>query len=215
MLLGNNDYEAGIIKVLLGSSGASMTLRQWAILNFQTFTCPVSSAAAYRTWNNIPVWRYRYFDKFPNLRLTFNPSSGAWYGSEIATVFGTAKLAGLPNTPTEAAISKYIMSAWAAFAKNPAVAFLRAPYSWLLYNPQGKQLLQPRELMRGCDGLTHSIANTLVRLAYDNQTFPFFILSVTYDYACLLILAPGGPDMESLKGVANLAQLGGGSKLGY
>ncbi len=139
MLLGNNDYEAGIIKVIFGASGKTLSLTQWAILNLQTFTCPVGSAAQYRASNNIPVWRYRYFGEFPNLRLTQNPSSGAWHGSEIATVFGTAELAGLPNTHEEAQISEYIMSAWAAFAKNPATALSQAPYAWPVYDPKGRR----------------------------------------------------------------------------
>ncbi|CAD6577325.1 MAG: hypothetical protein ASARMPRED_008220 [Alectoria sarmentosa] len=167
MLLGNNDYEAGIIKVLFGSMGRTQSLLQWAILNLQTFTCPVSNAAQYRTSNNVPVWRYRYFGEFPNLRLTDDPSSGAWHGSEIANVFGTAVEAGLPNTQAETAISRYIM------------------------------------------------ANSLVRLAYDNQTLPSFIAPVTYDYACQLVLAPGGPDMEGLAKITNLTELGGGSEIGY
>ena len=139
MLLGNNDYEAGIIKVLFGSMGRTQSLLQWAILNLQTFTCPVSNAAQYRTSNNVPVWRYRYFGEFPNLRLTDDPSSGAWHGSEIANVFGTAVEAGLPNTQAETAISRYIMGAWAAFAKDPTTALSRAPYSWPLYNTRSNQ----------------------------------------------------------------------------
>lgn len=138
MLLGNNDYEAGIIKVIFGAQGKTLPLQQWAILNLQTFTCPVASAASYRAMNNVPVWRYRYYGEFPNLRLTADPSSGAWHGSEIANVFGTAELAGLPNIPAEAYISRYMMHAWAAFAKDPTTALARPPFSWPRYNPQGK-----------------------------------------------------------------------------
>lgn len=136
MLLGNNDYEAGIIKVIFGAMGKTQTLLQWAILNLQTFTCPVRNAANYRAANDVPVWRYRYFGEFPNLRLTNDPSSGAWHGAEIANVFGTAEEAGLPNTKAEVAISQYIMRAWASFAKNSATALSDAPFSWPLYNPQ-------------------------------------------------------------------------------
>ena len=136
MLVGNSDYEAGSIKVIFGSMGKTQSLLQWAILNLKTFTCPVGIAAQYRASNNVPIWRYRYFGEFPNLRLTLNPSSGAWHGSEIATVFGTAEQAGLPNTRAEAAISNYIMSAWAAFAKDPTTALLKAPFSWPLYNSE-------------------------------------------------------------------------------
>lgn len=194
MLLGNNDYEAGLIKIIFQSMGKTQSLVQWAILNLQTFTCPVGAAAQYRASNKVPVWRYRYFGEFPNLRLTIDPSSGAWHGSEITTVFGTAELAGLPNTPPETAISRYVMSAWASFAKNPTRALSQAPFSWPQYNPQ---------------------SNSLIRIAYDNQTTASFVAPVTYDYACQLILAPGGPDMTALMKIANLTELGGGSEVGY
>ena len=139
LLLGNNDYEAGIIKVIFGNMGKTQSLQQWALLNLQTFTCPVGSAAQYRALNSVPVWRYRFFGDFPNTRLTQVPSSGAWHGSEISQVFGSSKLAGLPNTQDEAAISSYIMSAWAAFAKNPTTALSAAPFSWPKYHLNGKR----------------------------------------------------------------------------
>ena len=63
--------------------------------------------------------------------------------------------------------------------------------------------------------LIRRTANTLVRLAYNNQTTPDFIPPVTYDFACPLVLAPGGPDMAGLQGVKNLTELGGGSEVGY
>ncbi|KAL9016369.1 MAG: hypothetical protein Q9185_006288 [Variospora sp. 1 TL-2023] len=137
MLLGNTDYEAGMMKVLFGSQNRTLTLDEWAIVNLQYFTCPVASAGQWRAQNNVPVWRYRYYGEFPNLRLTIDPSSGAWHGSEIATVFGTAPLAGLPNTAAQESITRYIMSAWAAFAKNPSSALASAPFQWPLYDPEG------------------------------------------------------------------------------
>lgn len=38
MLLGYNDYEAGLIKIIHQSMGKTQSLVQWAILNLQTFT---------------------------------------------------------------------------------------------------------------------------------------------------------------------------------
>ena len=140
ILLGNNDYEAGIIKVIFGNMGKTQSVQQWALLNLQTFTCPVGSAAQYRALNGVPVWRYRFFGDFLNTRLTETPSSGAWHGSEISQVFGSSELAGLPNTQAEAAISSYIMSAWAAFAKNPNSALSAAPFAWPKYDRKSKQL---------------------------------------------------------------------------
>ena len=33
ILLGNNDYEAGSIKVIFGNMGKTLSLEQWALLN--------------------------------------------------------------------------------------------------------------------------------------------------------------------------------------
>jgi cholinesterase len=138
VLLGNNDYEAGIIKVILGAQGIEMSLKQWAILNLQTFTCPTGQTAAGKAAQGVPVWRYRYFGDFPNTRLTINPSSGAWHGSEILSVFGTAERSGQKNTAAESVISRYMMGVWAAFAKNPTEGLAAAPYKWPQYKYEGK-----------------------------------------------------------------------------
>jgi carboxylesterase type B len=66
----------------------------------------------------VPVWRYRYFGNFSNLELF--PGSGAYHGSDLNMVFGTAQdTSGLPNTSAENATSRYLMHAWATFARDP------------------------------------------------------------------------------------------------
>ena len=59
-------------------------------------------------------------------------------------VFGTSDLLG-PNTPIEAATSKYIQDAWAAFARDPE----KGLKDWPIYDPQG---------------------DTLVKLGFENNT---------------------------------------------
>ena len=133
VLIGNNDYEAGIIKVIFQQSGLTQSLQAWALLNLQTFTCPVGHRAAGKT-SHVPTWRYRYFGEFENTRLTVNPDSGAWHGSEIATVFGTTSGSGVPNSKLEVEVLEYIAGAWVAFAKNPTSGLAAAPYQWPQYN---------------------------------------------------------------------------------
>lgn len=51
-------------------------------------------------------------------------------------VFGTSDLLG-PNTPAEEATSKYIQSAWAAFARDPEHGL-----AWPLYDPDAETLVK-------------------------------------------------------------------------
>jgi hypothetical protein len=51
-------------------------------------------------------------------------------------VFGTSDLLG-PDTPAEAATSKYMQSAWAAFARDPVNGL-----SWPEYAPEGQTLVK-------------------------------------------------------------------------
>ena len=138
LFIGDNDYEARHHQIFFSAMGKSQSLLNWAILNSKTFTCLVGDSAPHCTLNQSSVWRYLYFGEFPNLRLTKNPSSGAWHNSEITNVFGTAEEAGLPDTDSEKAMSEYMMGAWAAFAKNPTVAVSQPPYSWPKYHSRGK-----------------------------------------------------------------------------
>ena len=192
VLLGNNDYEAGIIKVILAEQGITQSLDAWALLNLQTWTCPIGTRAREKAAQGVPVWRYRWYGEFANTRLTVNPDSGAWHGSEIAAVFGTTSGSGVADSQTEISILTYLIGAWTGFAKNPRTALAAQPYGWPTYN-QDKA--------------------TLVRLAYANQTHASFVYPVTYDYACPYIYPV--LNQTALAGVKNLTQLGGGSEIGY
>ena len=139
MLVGNNDYECGIIKVFFQQSGMTLNDQQYAILNLQMFSCPVGAIARTKS-KFIPLWRYRYYGDFPNTRLTLNPNSGGWHGAEIPAVFGTAESSGQVNTHDEAQIIDYIMGAWTAFAKDPVNGLRRAPYSWPQYDYNGESI---------------------------------------------------------------------------
>jgi hypothetical protein len=133
---GNNNYEAGLFRVLASAAGETISDVDWCLFNLETFTCPAAKAAKARAAASVPTYRYRYFGEFPNMRLTTHPNSGAWHGSEIDVVWGTSVDAtGVANTAAETSISNYLQGAWAAFAKDPVHAFTKAPYSFPKYNP--------------------------------------------------------------------------------
>ncbi|KAF2230290.1 alpha/beta-hydrolase [Viridothelium virens] len=186
---GNNDYEAGLFKVLAKAGNERIPDILWAIFNLAVFTCPASDAANVRATHNVPVWRYRYFGEFPNLRLTSVPNSGAWHGSEISVVWGTAQNASQQqDTPVEQSISSYLMGVWASFAKNPECGFDEAPYEFPTYDQN---------------------MSTLIRFAYMNQTQPSYISPITFDYACSTLETLAAPIPGGLLGALN--QLSSGS----
>ena len=204
-LTGNNDYEAGLFKILAAEAGIRLPAIDWAIYDLVTFSCPAADAALARSSHGIPTWRYRYYADFPNLRLTRNPSSGAWHGAEMYAVWQTAASStSEPDTPAERSISRYLAGAWAAFAKDPVSALERAPFSWPRYETNG---------------------DSLIRLAFENETRASFVDPVTYDLACPVIEAvladiPGGflgllsansSSLAPLGQFGNLTAMGGGN----
>ena len=207
-LIGNDDYEAGQFKLTTASSGLQISNRGWALFNLAFFSCPTEAAALART-NRVSTYRYRFFNDFSNDRLSLNPNSGAWHGSEIPLIWRTIEdVTKTTSTPAESIDSNYLNAAWAAFAKNPNTALSETPFNWPRYDEN---------------------ANTLIRLDYGNQTSPSFISPSTYDQPCetLMEIIQGfqGPLAELL--VANesvlapldqyssLTAMGGGSEVGF
>ncbi|MCJ1381234.1 hypothetical protein MMC17_004343 [Xylographa soralifera] len=87
-----------------------------AIITDATFLCPTSAIANLASTSGYDVWRYYFNATFPNTQLF--PDAGVYHSSEIPLVFGTYPTAGA--TAQEVALSKYMQTAWANFAKNPA-----------------------------------------------------------------------------------------------
>ena len=207
---GNNDYEAGLFKQIGAEAGIHLPDLDWAVYDLSTFSCPAADASLARSALGIPTWRYRYFADFPNLRLTLNPSSGAWHGAEMYAVWRTAADAsgGDADTAQEESIARYLSGAWAAFAKDPVTGLSSPPFSWPRYHPLG---------------------DTLIRLAYNNETRASFVFPVTYDLACPVVEAvlagiPGGflglpyaspSALAPLAQFGNLTAMGGGNAATY
>jgi carboxylesterase type B len=170
LLIGNADNEAGLFRAITALGGTNAPESVWTTMNQGTFDCPAAARANISVSNGIPTWRYRWFGDFPNTRITSVPDSGAWHASELPLLFDIVpsgvEIPG--NTPEEIEIGNYFRGAWATFAKDPVNGLTNYGGGWPSYDV-GKQ--------------------TLVRLAYQNQTGTNLALGNTYDTSCPAIFA--------------------------
>ncbi|KAL1865182.1 hypothetical protein Daus18300_007309 [Diaporthe australafricana] len=167
-LLGNNDFEAGWYKLSAYAAKLNFSEPQWDLFNQRAFTCPTGAQARYRAQHLVPTWRYRYHGEWDNLRLYNSTAglgprgSGAYHGSDLEMVFGTARDVSLvENSEQEDAVSAYMMGAWAAFARDPAQGLLA--YGWPTYD---------------------AASDTLVQLALNGSTEPQFADPSLFDGSC-------------------------------
>ncbi|OIW30085.1 putative carboxylesterase [Coniochaeta ligniaria NRRL 30616] len=165
LLIGQNNNEAGLFKVLFALQNVTYPEAEWDFLQTSIYTCPISERAAASVLNGVPTWRYRYFGNFPNLQLSTVPDSGAWHGIETATVFGTdldiQTVVG--RTAAQEQVAKYVRGAWVAFAKDPTNGLTN--YGLPAYNPT---------------------KSTLLQLSYNNQTGANTVLPAQYDSSCVV-----------------------------
>ncbi|KAJ4502550.1 hypothetical protein HRR83_009263 [Exophiala dermatitidis] len=87
-----------------------------AIRTDLTFQCPAGIVANDSRTAGFPTWRYYFNATFENTQLF--PGSGVYHSSEITLVFGTYPR--VNATADEAALSQYMQTSWATFARNPA-----------------------------------------------------------------------------------------------
>lgn len=178
MLIGNTDYEGGFHATFAALSGTPQPPAYWAGFSDQQFNCPASWRANASINAGIPTWRYRYFGDWDNLRLTTEPSSGAYHASELGVLFGQMPAVvseynascntctSYPPTEQEVEVGNYMRGAWSTFAKNPARGLIDG-YGWPIYLPGAK---------------------SLVRLAYGNSTEFDPELPGVYDAGCQEVL---------------------------
>lgn len=163
MLIGNTDNEAGLFISTSSLQGLSYPDAYWQTFNLIGFTCPTGYRANFSIKANVPTWRYRYFGSFPDTMITSN--AGAWHASDIPILFDT-NIVTPPETTEQVAIGKYMRGAWAAFAKDPENGLTN--YGWPRYEA-GK--------------------DTLIRLAYNNQTGTNLANPSLYDAECPVVSA--------------------------
>ncbi|KAM0319905.1 hypothetical protein ACHAPQ_010180, partial [Fusarium lateritium] len=155
-LIGNNQNEAGLFRLLQ----PNQTDGYWQDFNDRLYTCADAARLSRAIAEGNPSWRYRYFGDFQNLALSTDPPSGAYHGAELQPLFDTVPQSPIPSTPEQIKVGDYIRGAWAAFAKDPKEGLLSYKEGW------------PKYL---------SIRETLVRLAFDNQSGRNLVQGNTYD----------------------------------
>ena len=161
-LIGNNQNEGRVFAYLLGLDNPTASLQSFLAAEFPGNTALITALEAIYTVNQTPylaasevitdaefvchasdfmtvgasqgydMWRYNFNASFPNTQDF--PDAGAYHSVEIPEVFGTY----LGNDPygdltaDQVALSKYMQTAWANFAKNPS-----GGPGWPQYGSQG------------------------------------------------------------------------------
>lgn len=73
--------------------------------------------------------------------ISTRPDLRAWHASELPIVFGTYNQnTEIPKTQEEIALSKYMQTAWVAFARDPQTGL--SNFGWPKYDPNTESLVQ-------------------------------------------------------------------------
>ncbi|KAJ5256911.1 Carboxylesterase type B [Penicillium angulare] len=130
-----NNNEAGFYRATAYSLNITISDAAWDEFNLAAFTCPSGQVVRDRVSHGVPAWQSRYFGDWDNMRLY--PGSGAYHVSDVAMILGnTARISGLPDNQTEIEISRYMASAWVAFASDPYDGLEK--FGWPKYNASGE-----------------------------------------------------------------------------
>ncbi|KAH8653152.1 Alpha/Beta hydrolase protein [Tricladium varicosporioides] len=160
VMVGSDNYEAGIFRTELAMSGATFADSDWDEYNLVAFTCPAGIRANASIAANNPTWRYRFHGVYPNINIS--SEGGAWHGAELQLIFGT--LLTTPNsTAEEIEFEKYIQGAWTTFAKDPVNGLKTYEGGWPVYDPAKE---------------------SLIRLAFDNTAGTHLAFPELYDAGC-------------------------------
>jgi len=159
-LVGNTNNEQGYYVLPALAAGINATAAESADFLLSSFTCPSGFEASNRQAYGVPVWRFRYFGDWPNLRL-YN-GSGAYHGSDLEMVFGNDRqVSGIPPSAAEEQTTALMQHAWAVFAEDPMKGLSRL--GWPRYDGENA---------------------TLIELAYNNSPAVRFVKPEVYDAPC-------------------------------
>ncbi|KAI9788904.1 MAG: hypothetical protein M1816_006469 [Peltula sp. TS41687] len=137
-LVGNDENEAGYYKIPVFGQGVSLSDAAWDAFNLEAFTCPSTFEANNRAKQDVPVWLYRYFGDWDNLRLY--PNSSTYHGSELNMIFGGSEdVSGLPDSVPERQTKALMMHAWATFVNDPKRGLTKL--GWPKFDPEGMLFL--------------------------------------------------------------------------
>lgn len=157
--------------------------KDWDKFNLEDFTCPTALESANRVKFRVPMWRFRYFGDWNNLRLY--PTSGAYHGSDLEMIFGASKdVSGLPASKPERRLQAVMMHAWAVFADKPK-AGLSKKLGWPKYDPASTLI----QAFQSCESPWRGTCllppgKSLIRLGYHNNPVPSFVRPEKYDAPC-------------------------------
>jgi cholinesterase len=132
-LHGSNADDGNSFALDFAMLGLVLPRAYWAWHTLAFFGCPTAESARSlaAAAADVPSWRYVYAADYPNMRLTVDPSLGAYHGAELNPLFGTSELpGGGRDTPAEAATGRYMRAAWAAFAKDPVNGLAGGRFGW-------------------------------------------------------------------------------------
>ncbi|AEO71894.1 uncharacterized protein THITE_49921 [Thermothielavioides terrestris NRRL 8126] len=133
------------------------------------YQCPAKIVAEASVRDSIPTWRYYYNATIPNLQPEGYPTLGAFHGADLDMVFGTYPAANA--TEQEIALSAFLQTAWATFAKDP----VRGP-GWKALDTSSNELA-----CLGCRGSTGvQMISANVTDARCSQYAPLFTASTPY-----------------------------------
>lgn len=189
-LHGSNTDEGGSFALDFALLGLVLPPAYWDWHTIAFFGCPTATSAegiATSSEPGVPSWRYVYAGDYPNMRLTVDPSLGAYHGAELNPLFGTSEALGGRDTPAEAATGRYMRAAWAAFAKDPHGGLAGEGFGWPAL-PSGEE---------GGDEAQ------LVVLGLSDATEAVFQPSSVWDSACPSVMGV----LETLGGVGGLLML--------
>lgn len=187
-LHGSNTDEGGSFALDFALLGLVLPPAYWDWHTLAFFGCPTAASAEglAQAAPDVSSWRYMYAGDYPNMRLTENPSLGAYHGAELNPLFGTSESLGGRDTPAEAAMGKYMRAAWAAFAKDPVAGLAGDEFGWPVLPTSGDD-----------------DEAQLVVLGLGNATEAVFQPSSVYDSACPAVRGV----LEAVGGMAGLLML--------
>ncbi|KAG8162502.1 hypothetical protein KVR01_008267 [Diaporthe batatas] len=188
-LHGSNAQDGNSFAIDFALLGLVLPPAYWAWHTLAFFGCPTAESAESlaAAAPDVPAWRYVYAADYPNMRLTVDPSLGAYHGAELNPLFGTSEALGGRDTPAEAAMGRYMRAAWAAFAKDPVDGLAGDGFGWPAL-PVGEE-----------DGSCEEEAQ-LVVLGLGNATEAVFQPSSAWDSNCTAVMGV----LEALGGVGGL-----------
>jgi cholinesterase len=136
-VLGNNDNEQGYYAIPAYGRGINVTKAQGDDFLLAAFTCPNHQQALARRAAGVPVWQYRYFGDWENVRLY--PTSGAYHGTELQMVLGNSEaVSGRPKGVSETKTQSLMQRLWADFARDPVRGLENA--GWPHFDPDAESL---------------------------------------------------------------------------